>query len=123
MVGKSLHQVPPKSAIGKVLVCLGNEWPRLIHYVGDGRLPIDNNPCENAIRPFVIGRKNWLLAQSQAGAEASANIYSIIETAKRSGHEPWHYLNFLLDKLPNTALAELHKLLPHKLPPITFEKE
>jgi len=120
---KSLHQVPPKSALGKALHYLANEWPRLIHYVGDGRLPIDNNPCENAIRPFVIGRKNWLFSHSQAGAEASANIYSIIETAKRSGHEPWHYLNYLLEKLPTTNEADLEKLLPHKLSPITFEKE
>jgi transposase len=54
---KSLHQVPPKSVLGKALRYLEHEWPRLIPYVGDGRLPIDNNPCENAIRPFVIGRK------------------------------------------------------------------
>ncbi|MFT5211881.1 MAG: hypothetical protein ACI9CE_003622, partial [Flavobacterium sp.] len=120
---KSLHQVPPKSALGKALHYLAHEWPRLTPYVGDGRLPIDNNPCENAIRPFVIGRKNWLFSQSQAGAESSAAIYSIIETAKRSGHEPWHYLNYLLDKLPNTDDAELYKLLPHNLAPITFEKE
>jgi hypothetical protein len=53
---KSLHQVPPKSALGKALHYLAHEWPRLTPYVGDGRLPIDNNPCENAIRPFVIGR-------------------------------------------------------------------
>jgi len=120
---KSLHQVPPKSALGKALHYLANEWPRLILYVDDGRLPIDNNPCENAIRPFVVGRKNWLFSQSQAGAEASANIYSIIESAKRSGHEPWHYLNYVLEKLPATNEADLLELLSHKLAPITFTSE
>ncbi len=117
---KSMTQVPPRTALGRALKYLDGEWPRLIRYVGDGRLPIDNNPCENAIRPFVIGRKNWLFADSTAGADASAAIYSVIETAKRSGHEPWHYLKHLLTELPRTAEEDLHTLLPHNILPATL---
>lgn len=119
---KSRTQVPPKGTLGKALAYLDGEWPRLIRYVADGCLPIDNNPCENAIRPFVIGRKNWLFSQSQAGVEASAAIYSLIETAKRSGHEPWHYLNHVLAELPTTNADDLEKLLPHNIPAITFRQ-
>ena len=117
---KSRTQVLPKGTLGKALAYLDGEWPRLIRYVDDGRLPIDNNPCENAIRPFVIGRKNWIFSQSQAGVEASAAIYSLIETAKRSGHEPWHYLNHVLTALPTTKPDDVEKLLPHNLSAITF---
>jgi transposase len=119
---KSLGQVPPKTVLGKALKYLDGEWSRLIIYVGDGRLPIDNNPCENAIRPFVIGRKNWLFSDSTAGAEASAAIYSLIETAKRSGHEPWHYLTHVLTALPRMHPDDLHTALPHNIPPLTFER-
>ena len=69
---------------------------------------------------FVIGRKNWLFSQSQAGVEASAAIYSLIETAKRSGHEPWHYLTHVLTELPTTKPDDLQNLLPHNIPAITF---
>jgi len=117
---KSRTQVLPKGTLGKALAYLDGEWPRLIRYIDDGRLPIDNNPCENAIRPFVIGRKNWIFSQSQAGVEASAAIYSLIETAKRSGHEPWHYLNHVLTALPSTKPDDVEKLLPHNLSAITF---
>jgi transposase len=118
----SLVQVPPRTILGKALKYLDGEWPRLIHYVGDGRLPIDNNPCENAIRPFVVGRKNWLFSDSQAGAEASAVIYSVIETAKRSGHEPWHYLTHVLTELPTMNPDDLHTLLPYNILPSIFDR-
>jgi transposase len=119
---KSLVQVPPRTILGKALKYLDGEWPRLIRYVSDGRLPIDNNPCENAIRPFVVGRKNWLFSDSQAGAEASAAIYSVIETAKRSGHEPWHYLTHVLTELPTMHPDDLHTLLPYNVPPSIFDR-
>ena len=121
-LNKSLSQVPPKTTLGKALRYLDGEWPRLIRYVGNGRLPIDNNPCENAIRPFVIGRKNWLFSDSQAGVQASAAIYSVIETAKRSGHEPWHYLTHVLAALPTTHPDDLHALLPYNISPSTFDR-
>lgn len=79
---EALPQVPPTSATGKALNYLHNEWPKLIVYLRDGRLEIDNNGAENAIRPFVIGRKNWLFSASVKDVKASANLYSLIETAR-----------------------------------------
>lgn len=83
-----------------------NQWDALIRYVEDGRLQIDNNRVENAIRPFAVGRKNWLFADSVEGANASATIYSILETAKANGLEPYWYMRILLEKLPNLKTRE-----------------
>jgi len=89
---KSLTEAAPKTTLGKAPGYLDREWPRLVHDLDNGGLPIDNNACENAIRPFVIGRKNWLFSQSAKGAETSATIYSLIETARLNGYEPYRYL-------------------------------
>lgn len=110
---KSLNQVPPKTALGKALHYLHNQWGRLVQYVDDGTYPIDNNRAENAIRPFVIGRKNWLFSSSQSGARASANLYSLIETAKLNDLDPWSYLKKVFTDLPNAQTAEdIEALLP-----------
>jgi len=110
---KTQPKVPPKSTLGKALTYLNNQWPRLIHYVENGDYPIDNNRAENAIRPFVIGRKNWLFANSQAGADASANLYSLIESAKANGLEPYAYLKTLFTELPKAqVLEDIDALLP-----------
>jgi hypothetical protein len=79
--------ITPQSKLGKTLTYLHKYWSRLIRYVEHGHLPIDNNPCENAIRPFVIGRKIWLVSDSRTSVHASALIYSPIETAEANGHE------------------------------------
>ncbi len=108
-----LPQVPPTSATGKALNYLHNEWPKLIRYLDDGRLEIDNNGAENAIRPFVIGRKNWLFSDSVKGVKASANLYSLIETAKANGLEPYAYLRYLFTELPGATTVEaIEALLP-----------
>lgn len=110
---KSLSQVPPKTSLGKALYYLDSQWLRLINYVQCGDYPIDNNAAENAIRPFVIGRKNWLFSASQHGATASANLYSLIETAKANGLEPYAYLKRVFTELPNvTTLEQIENLLP-----------
>ena len=110
---KSLPQTPPQSPIGKALYYLHNQWAHLINYVCDGDYPIDNNAAENAIRPFVIGRKNWLFSASQKGAVSSANLYSIIETAKANGLEPYAYLKRIFTELPNAkTLEQIENLLP-----------
>lgn len=110
---KSLPQVPPQSAIGKALQYLHTQWHRLVRYLDDGAYPIDNNPAENAIRPFTVGRKNWLFANSQAGAKASANLYSLIETAKANGLNPYEYLKTVFKELPNAQSVEaIEQLLP-----------
>lgn len=106
-------EVAPKTALGKALFYLQHQWPRLIRYLDDGRYPIDNNPVENAIRPFAVGRKNWLFSTSVQGAKASANLYSLIETAKANGVEPYAYLKCVFAALPNiTNYDDVDRLLP-----------
>jgi len=113
---EALPQVPPASATGKALNYLHNEWDKLVRYLEDGRLEIDNNAAENAIRPFVIGRKNWLFSASVKGVQASANLYSLIETAKANGLEPYAYLRHLFTVLPKATTVEaIEALLPGNL--------
>ncbi len=104
--------VPPKSLLGKAIGYSLDNWQRLIVYVEDGRLKPDNNAAENAIRPFVVGRKNWLFAGHPRGAEASATFFSLIETAKANGLEPYAYLQYLFEQLPLTDEKDYPKLLP-----------
>ena len=110
---KSITHSPPESVIGKALFYLHQQWPKLIRYLDSGDYPIDNNAAENAIRPFVVGRKNWLFSASQKGATSSANLYSLIETAKANGLEPYAYLKNIFTELPNaTTVEEIEKCLP-----------
>ena len=110
---KSLLHVPPKTALGKALHYLHNQWDRLTGYLDDGAYPIDNNLAENAIRPFAVGRKNWLFAHSQAGARASANLYSLIQTAKANQLNPYEYLKHVFNALPNAhSVDAIEALLP-----------
>jgi hypothetical protein len=104
---------PPSTKIGEALTYLDNQWTSLVRVLDDGRLEVDNNRCENAIRPFVLGRRAWLFADTPAGAEASARLYSLIETAKASGLEPYAFLALVFRELPRaTTLAEIEALLP-----------
>lgn len=110
---KSLNQVLPKSTLGKALHYLDHQWQRLTRFLDDGLIPLDNNPAENAIRPFVVGRKNWLFSQTPRGAHASAAIYSLVETAKSNGLSPYEYLQFVFETLPMLdAEDDLSSLLP-----------
>lgn len=119
---KQKAQVLPKSSFGQAIYyCLG-QWDRLTAFLQDGRLELDNNRSERSIKPFVIGRKNWLFANTPRGAKASAIVYSIIETAKENGLNPFHYLTYLFERLPNLDpqdKEELDQLLPwsETLPP------
>lgn len=114
----SLPLVPPTSATGKALHYLRREWGKLIRYLDDGRIEIDNNGAENAIRPFVVGRKNWLFSASVKGVKASANLYSLIETAKANGLEPYAYLRYLFTALPKAETVEvIETLLPGNVDP------
>ena len=101
-------------AIAKAFVYLNNQFSKLKVYLTDGRLSIDNNRAENHVRPIAIGRKNWLFATSTKGADAIANWYSIIETAKLNGLEPYYYLKYLLTELPvyQRDKKDIEKLLP-----------
>ena len=118
MLLKHLHAVVPGSLLGKALHYLSAQWPKLTRYVENGTWPIDNNLCENAIRPFVIGRRNWLFADTVAGANASANLYSLVETCKASGVDPYAYLISIFRKLPAAQSADdFEALLPWRLIP------
>ncbi len=94
---KSSLKVPPKTAVGKDTSYSPKQWHKLIHYIDDGRLSIDNNRAERAIKTFVIGRKNWMCSNTANGAQASAILYSLIETAKANGLTPFDYSTRLLE--------------------------
>ena len=105
----------PKSALGKAVYYLKEQCPYLIRVLEDGRLELSNNLAERSIKPFVIGRKNFLFANTPWGAQASAVIYSVIETAKANGLDPYRYLLWLLQNAPGlseTDEAWAEKLLP-----------
>ena len=113
---KTRPTVVPNSALGRALSYMHHYWGKLIRYTERGDLPIDNNRVENAIRPFVIGRKAWLFSDTPAGAHASAVIYSLLQTAKANGHEPYAWLRRVMRDLPAAkTLEEFEALLPWNL--------
>lgn len=92
-------------------------WRALMRYLDDGNVPIDNNAVENAIRPFVLGRKNWLFVGSKEAGERAAAILSLIESAKLNGHDAWAYMKDVFERLPTLKDRDLHTLLPHNWRP------
>ena len=112
----NVHAVLPASLLGKALHYLSSQWSKLKLFVEDANHPIDNNPCENSIRPFVIGRRNWLFADTVAGANASANLYSLLQTCKVNGVDGYRYLRALLVALPGAKTVEDYEtLLPWRI--------
>ena len=108
--------VLPKSSLGKALFYCLDRWTELARFLEDGRLEIDNNHTEQEIKPFVIARKNFLFAASQAGAKALCMQFSLIRTAKLHGWDPYHYYVKLLKSLPHCQTVEdYEKLLPWNL--------
>ena len=110
-----LPGILPKSLFGLAVNYGRNQWTKLVRFLEDGRIEISNNRSERSIKPFVIGRKNFLFCNTPRGARASALIYSIVETAKENGLNPYAYLNYLFEKLPNLDSrddATLDQLLP-----------
>ena len=103
------NQTPPQGLLGKALSYALSRWPKLVRYLENGHITPDNNAAENAIRPFVVGRKNWLFAGSPNGADAAATIYSLIETAKACRIEPYQYLRFLFEKIPHAHTESDYK--------------
>lgn len=107
------ERVLPQSALGKAVTYSLNQWSKLTAFLEDGHLEIDNNRAERAIKPFVLGRKNWLFANTPRGATASAITYSIVETAKENGLIPFAYLEYLFEQMPNlSGPTSLDSLLP-----------
>lgn len=109
----AFNELPPKSATGKAAKHALEIWPYLTIYLEDGRLIMDNSPAENSIRPVAIGRKNWMFSDTVEGAETTATLYSVIETAKANGLDPFAYLMLVTERLPlASTLEDIELLLP-----------
>jgi hypothetical protein len=109
-------RVPPKSLTGKALTYLDNQWHKLFRVLDDGRIELSTNAVERAIRPFVIGRKGWLFADTPRGATVSARLYSLVETAKANGIEPFAYLKQVFTLLAATEEPnDIAELLPWRI--------
>ena len=105
--------VTPKSLLGKAINYALSQWNYVSRYVEDGRLAIDNNIAERGIKAFVIGRKNWLFADSTDGAEANAVMYSLVQTAIANDMEPYKYLYHVIERMPYMKNSkEVESLLP-----------
>lgn len=112
---KQSAEALPKSGFGKAVAYCLNQWAKLEAFMQEGRLEIDNNRGERSIKPFVIGRKNWLFSNTPRGAKASSVVYSVVETAKENNLKPFEYLTCLFEKLPNVDIKDpdtLDALLP-----------
>ena len=121
-MNKMLPIVAPKSTLGKALAYMAKHWSMLTIYTQRGDLPVDNNKVENCIRPFVVGRRGWLFSDTPAGAHASAVIYSLVETAKANGVEPYLWLLHVLTALPSAKTVEdIEVLLPWNFKNLQFD--
>jgi transposase len=108
-------QTLPSGNLGKALAYLLKQWPKLVRYAEDGRVAIDTNLAENAIRPFALGRRNWMFADTVSGAKASAHLYSLVQTARANELEPYAYLRRLFAELPSAqSVADIEALLPFR---------
>lgn len=110
-------RVPDGSAIAKAIDYSLNHWAGLGRYLLDGDVPIDNNHVENRIRPWALGRRNWLFIGSQLAGERAAVVMSLLQSAKLNGHEPWAYLKDVLTRLPMQLNSRIDELLPHMWQP------
>jgi len=114
---KSLQGTPPKGKVGKAVNYMLDRWEELKNYLKDGHLEIDNNLVENDVRPFAIGRKNWMFAGSPRGAKAGAIFYSLIKTAQANGVEPYVYLRYILNEIRGCKTeADYQRLFPWNIP-------
>jgi hypothetical protein len=111
-------QAPPTSILGRAINYPINQWPKLVAYLENGQIRIDNNDCERAIKPFVIGRKNWLFSNSEKGAQASSIIFSIIETCKANEINSYDYLRYLFANIHKAQTnQDLRSILPYNINP------
>ena len=111
-------KVPKGSPISKAMHYTLKRWEALNRYLDDGAVPIDNNWIENQIRPWALGRKNWLFAGSLRGGQRAAAIMSLIQSAKLNGHDPYAYLKDVLERLPTQRASAVEELLPHNWSPL-----
>ena len=111
-VAEQRFKILPQSLLGKALTYAQNQKKYLLTFLEDGRLELSNNRAERAIKPFVIGRKNWLFCNTPAGARSSAVIYSIVETAKENGLIPYAYLEYVFEQIQRYKTGPVESLLP-----------
>lgn len=111
MLLQYLHTVLPEIAFGKPLHYLHSQWPKPVRYIENGTWLISNNLCENSIRPFVVGRRNFLFCDTVAGGNADANLYSIAETRKANGVDADQYLAALFKALPRAQTVDDYEAL------------
>ncbi len=115
---KYKNKAPPGGMLAKAINYSLNQWDKLSGYLKDGRIRIDNNDAERAIKPFVIGRKNWLFSNSENGAKASCIIYSLIETCKANNIKAFDYLKYLLENIrDDMTTKQLRCFLPYNIDP------
>ena len=115
---KQAPKIAPKSKLGEAIRYMQNQWVYLERYLDSGLVDIDNNASERAIKPFVMGRKGWLFSDTVAGAKSSAILYSLVETAKQNGHEPYAWLRHVLTVLPSMPKgSDVTDLLPMNIQP------
>lgn len=110
-------RLPGKSPTAQAIRYALSRWPALCRYLEDGRIEIDNNAAERAIRPVALGRKNWLFAGSDRGGERAAGILSLVETAKLNGFDPEAYLREVLTRIADQPINRVAELLPWNLRP------
>lgn len=111
------QKVPEGSATAKAIDYSLKRWQALDHYSDDGAVPIDNNRVENQIRPWALGRSNWLFAGSLRSGQRAANVMSLIQSAKMNGYDPYAYLKDVLTRLPTQRASQIDELLPHHWKP------
>ena len=109
--------VLPKSPLGDAVSYTQNQWPTLTVFLDDGRVELDNNAAERALRPIAVGRKNWLFAGSERGGRAAATFFTLIESARRNGRNPFEYLRDVLERLPSHPINRIEDLLPDRWKP------
>lgn len=123
-VDNLLPGTPPNSALGKALSYTTSQWPKLVKFLDHPEIPVDNNYAEQQIKQYVIGRKAWLFNHDKVGAEASANLYSLVQTARANGLNTYAYLVHLFDRLPlATTVEALEALLPWNVTPAMLAED
>lgn len=112
-MGEQQVRLLPKSSLGQAVNYTLSLWHRLVRYIDNGKCEIDNNLVENSIRPVALGRKNYLFAGSHEAAQRAAMIYSLLETYKYNGVEPFEWLTDVLGRIPVCKVNQLEQLLPN----------
>jgi transposase len=119
-----LPATPPMSALGKALGYTARQWPKLVRHLDHAEMPIDNNYIERQIKSYATGRRAWLFAYDAAGAQASANLYSLVMTCRANDVEPYAYLNYLFEHLPAAStVAQVEALLPWNVKALLDEQK